>query len=62
MVQSFMQDCKALQSTSKLCQHLPGQTAATLQAHPAIVRFQSLLQDFTAFDMDAYVAGKDKKW
>lgn len=66
MIHSLMQDCKALQSTSKVCQ-TPTQlseskTAATLPAYPAIVRSQHLLQDFTAFDMDAYVAGKDKKW
>lgn len=58
-----------LQSTSKHfgsvstpIQLSESKTAATLPAHPAIVRSQRLLQDFTAFDMDAYVAGKDKKW
>ena len=48
-----------------MCQHLfscQSKTAAILPAYPAIVRSQRLLQDFTAFDMDAYVAGKDKKW
>lgn len=58
-----------LQSTSKHFEFVStpvqlseSKTAATLPAYPAIVRSQRLLQDFTAFDMDAYAAGKDKKW